>query len=272
MAGSKSKSKKRTASKSKSQRRIKGGKVVVGGSAPPRRRRQTRALSTTFGARHMKKLLADQGPTPKKEPALLASASKKKRRIQSQSKSKSQKKPKSQGPVTQWMQLMTNGSLKKSNPELKAKKLAKANHKSRSRSRKERSKSMKKRRNEKLEKARKNIKARMFEQQQALEKFNGLGMPQPSHLDERSALPYQNLSMDDGLAGVAHKCSEPAMALAAEAQASRYSGELGDDYRPARLLDTNGAGHLGSSLGLDGQPYAVPQAFPTAARLRTESS
>ena len=65
--------------------------------------------------------------------------------------SKSRRKAKSHGPVTQWMHLMTNGNLKKSNPELKLKKLAKANRKSRSRSREERSKSMKKRRNEKLE-------------------------------------------------------------------------------------------------------------------------
>lgn len=273
IAGSKSKSKKRTASKSR-QRRIRRGKVVVGGSAPPRRRRQSRVLSTTFGARHMKKLLGDQGLTPKKEAGILATASKaKKRQIQSHSKSKSRKKAKSHGPVTQWMQLMTHGSLKKSNPELKMKKLAKANRKSRSRSREERSKSMKKRRNEKLEKARKNIKARMFEQQQALEKFNGLGMPQQPHLDERSALPYQNLSMDDGLAGAGLNCPESVMAAAVDAQGSRRSGELGDDYGPARLLDTHGAAHnLGSSLGLDGQPYAVPQSFPTATRLRTESS
>lgn len=148
---------------------------------------------------------------------------------------------------------MTCGSLRKSNPQLKVKKLAKANRKSRSQSREERSKSMKKRRNEKLEKARKNIKARMFEQQQALENFNGYGMPSLARLDERAALPYQNFSMDDGLAGTLNKGSEPTMApMADDHLPIGYSGELVPDYQPVRLLDTNAhTQHLGSSLGLD---------------------
>lgn len=36
-----------------------------------------------------------------------------------------------------------------------------------------------------------------------------------------------------------------------------YSSDTNYDYRPARLLDTNGATpQLGSSLRLDNQPYA----------------
>jgi len=95
------------------------------------------------------------------------------------------------------MKLMTAGSMRKSNPKLKMKKLAQASKKSRSRSRDERSKSMKKRRNEKLEQARKNIKARVFEQQQALEKFNGLGMPAQPPLEGHGAPYNYNFCIND---------------------------------------------------------------------------
>ena len=130
--------------------------------------------------------------------------------------SKSRRKAKSQGPVTQWMKLMTAGSMRKSNPKLKMKKLAQASQKSRSRSRDERSKSMKKRRNEKLEQARKNIKARVFEQQQALEKFNGLGMPAQPPLEGHGAPYNYNFCINDEQPNGMSQVSAPTGAPIAE--------------------------------------------------------
>jgi len=72
----------------------------------------------------------------KKKPATeLKSRSKSKRK----SKSKRLQKAKSHGPVSQWMQLMTCGSLKKSSRTLKLRKLEKANRKRRATSLKQRS-------------------------------------------------------------------------------------------------------------------------------------
>lgn len=80
--------------------------------------------------------------------------------------------------------------------------------------------------------------------------------------------------MDDGLAGAVHKLSEPYEEAVPDGQVHRgYSNEFIDDYHHALLPDANAhAQHLGSSLGLERQPYAIQQSFTAAPRLKTDSS
>lgn len=152
---------------------------------------------------------------------------------------------------------MTRGSLKKSNPELKMRKLAKANRKSRSRSREQRSRSKNKRMNEKLEQARKNIKARMFEHQ-AEEKYNGVDPPRQDHPDQQAS---------------PNELPEPTWAATVDYQPREGCfRELVDDYQCGQQHGNVHVQHLGSSLGADGQPYAMQHHSTPAPGLKTDSS